>query len=82
MSKLRIASGPFGLRTIDVYEKTLLPGATLTVRTTGGTPTRCVVVVESNSNEGRRIADGFCDIDNPEIEEAKQWLLDFARCSL
>ncbi len=82
MSKLRIASGPFGLRVIDLYEETLLPGETLVVRTHGGSLVRSVIVVEGDGNEGRRIADAVCEIDNPEIEEAKQWLLDFARCSL
>jgi hypothetical protein len=40
------------------------------------------VMLTVSDARGARIADAICDLNNPEIEEAKQWLLDFTRCSL
>ena len=73
-----ISKGPYGLRIIEVYS----PGeGDLSAASYDGMDRKRVMLTVLDAR-GVRIADAICDLDNPEIEEAKQWLLDFTRCSL
>jgi hypothetical protein len=73
-----IPKGPYGTRIIEVYS----PGeGDMYVERVDGFDGKRVMLTVSDAR-GARIADAICDLNNPEIEEAKQWLLDFTRCSL
>jgi hypothetical protein len=73
-----IAKGPYGLCIIEVYDPG--EGELCVSHVDGFDGKRALLTVEDA--KGVRVADAVVDLDNPEIEEAKQWLLDFTRCSL
>jgi hypothetical protein len=73
-----IPKGPYGLRIIEVHSQ---GEGDLSAGSYDGMDSKRVMLTVSDAR-GARIADAICDLNNPEIEEAKQWLLDFTRCSL
>jgi hypothetical protein len=74
-----ILKGPYGTRIIEVYDNGCRGALRTRLRPISDAKRVCIQVTDEDSSV---VADAICDVDNPEIEEARQWLLDFARCSL
>jgi hypothetical protein len=80
MNHINIPNGPFGMRVIDVFGPRMGGGELWVDHADTMDGKRTLIRVMDKA--GLRVADALIDTGSPDMDEAKQWLLDFTRCSL